>query len=205
MNDLHNFGSIAIGVDIQNDFCPGGSLAVPFGDEVVKPFNKIGQITRKNGGLVIFTRDWHPKKTSHFNNWPPHCIAGTKGAEFHRDLIVEPQDIIVSKGMGVDENAYSGFDGITENGESLKDIIYKESNKFQKIVILVGGLATDYCVKATVLDALEVSKQLGSKSLGVIALRHCMRAVNINPDDGDKAMQDMRLAGVMYGDPIGAM
>ena len=196
-------GSVMIGVDMQNDFCPGGSLAVPHGDEVISPFNTMAEITRNQGGIVVFTRDWHPANTSHFDKWPPHCIADTQGADFHANLVVKANDLIISKGIGADEDGYSGFDGKTNAGETLESIILSEAYKHNKIAIFVGGLATDYCVKATVLDALKISHDLGDKSLGVIALRHCMRAVNLHPDDEEKALAEMREAGVLWGEPIG--
>src|SRR5262245_5599635 len=170
-------------VDVQNDFCPGGSLAVAHGDEVVAPLNKlIGEFLGR-GEPVFKTRDWHPAKTKHFamygGTWPVHCVAGTTGAEFHQDLADDARATIVSKGTNESADGYSGFDG-TNLGQLLKDEEVKE--------VWVGGLATDYCVKHTVLDALR-------EGFEVKALADAMRAVNVNPDDGAKALAEMRAAG----------
>ncbi|HJZ83469.1 MAG TPA: bifunctional nicotinamidase/pyrazinamidase [Pyrinomonadaceae bacterium] len=170
-------------VDVQNDFCPGGSLAVAHGDEVVAPLNKlIGEFLGR-GEPVFKTRDWHPAKTKHFamygGTWPVHCVAGTTGAEFHQDLADDARATIVSKGTNESADGYSGFDG-TNLGQLLKDEEVKE--------VWVGGLATDYCVKHTVLDALR-------EGFEVKALADAMRAVNVNPDDGARAIAEMRAAG----------
>ncbi|QQG45195.1 MAG: nicotinamidase [Candidatus Sungiibacteriota bacterium] len=151
-------------VDVQNDFCLGGSLPVPNGDKVVEPLNRmIGKAAKKDGGLIIASRDWHPRETNHFaefgGRWPVHCVQGTKGAEFHPGLLL-PADkaIIVSKGMAKDEDAYSAFQGsavlttaddITTVTMYLRDIL----GGCGVDTLYIGGLATDYCVKATALDA----------------------------------------------------
>lgn len=189
---------MAIGVDIQNDFCPGGSLAVPYGDEVVAPFNKVADTVRSLGGLIVFTRDWHPETTNHFDTWPPHCIANTRGAAFHSDLDVQTNDIIISKGTMVDEDAYSGFQGFAVDGRSLKEIIETKLQKIQKIILFMGGLATDYCVKATVLDALTLKDTIGKNRIEVFAIPQAMRAVNINPNDGKEAQLAMQQAGTRF-------
>ena len=194
----HEQSYIAVGVDIQNDFCPGGTLAVPGGDQIVTPFNEIAATTRASGGKVVFTRDWHPATTNHFDEWPIHCVADTPGAEFHPDLLIAPQDTIISKGMGVNEDAYSGFQAVSDTGETLESIVQAELARSEHVYMLIGGLATDYCVKATVLDALLLRKKLGTDRLGVIALEHCMRAVNIGAEDGIKAMHEMREAGAQF-------
>lgn len=197
--NTHENAYIAVGVDIQNDFCPGGTLAVPGGDQVVSPFNEVAASVRVSGGKVVFTRDWHPATTSHFDAWPAHCIAGTDGAAFHPDLYIAPQDTILSKGTFVDEDAYSGFQGRSADGETLEAIVRAELVKSERVFMLIGGLATDYCVKATVLDALELSKKIGQDKLGIIALEHCMKPVNISPTDGKDALHTMRQAGAQFG------
>ncbi len=194
----HNAFPIAVGVDIQNDFCSDGNLAVPNGDGIIEPFNALAQQTRDAGGLVVFTRDWHPAQTSHFDDWPVHCVENTIGAAFHSALDVQSQDIILSKGMGTTENAYSGFDGISPHGITLEDIVETELAKHAKAVMLIGGLATDYCVKATLLDALALQERIGEHKLAVIALENCMKAVNIVADDGAKAIETMKAHGVEF-------
>lgn len=170
-------------VDVQNDFCPGGSLAVAHGDEVVAPLNKLIGEFLDRGEPVFKTRDWHPAKTKHFQAyggiWPVHCVQGTHGSEFHQDLSDDPRATIVSKGMNESADGYSGFDG-TNLARLLKEEDVNE--------VWVGGLATDYCVKHTVLDAVR-------EGFEVKALADSMRAVNVNPDDGAKAIEEMRAAG----------
>ncbi|MBV9928945.1 MAG: nicotinamidase [Acidobacteria bacterium] len=169
-------------VDVQNDFCPGGSLAVAHGDEVVGPLNRLIKEFLERGEPVYQSRDWHPAATKHFQayggTWPVHCVQNTHGAEFHKDLIEDPRVRVVSKGLG-DEDNYSAFDG-TALAEELRREGVEE--------VWVGGLATDYCVKNTVLDA----RRAGFR---VRALRDAMRAVNLQPGDDQRALAEMRAAG----------
>ena len=170
-------------VDVQNDFCPGGSLAVAHGDEVVAPLNRLIKEFLDRGEPVFKTRDWHPEKTKHFaaygGTWPVHCVQNTRGAEFHPDLSDDPRVTVISKGFDESADGYSGFDG-TQLGKMLRDDGVEE--------VWVGGLATDYCVKETVLDA----RREGFK---VKALADAMRPVNVKPDDGKKALEEMSAAG----------
>lgn len=170
-------------VDVQNDFCPGGSLAVAQGDEVIAPLNKLMKEFLDRGEPVFKTRDWHPAKTKHFEDyggtWPVHCVQNTPGAEFHADLSVDPRVTIISKGIDESADGYSGFDG-TDLAQILREQEVKE--------VWVGGLATDYCVKHTVLDALR-------QGFEVKALADAMRAVNVSPNDGEQAIEEMRNAG----------
>ena len=171
-------------VDVQNDFCPGGALAVAHGDEVVAPLNKLISEFLERGTPVFKTRDWHPAKTKHFadygGTWPVHCVQGTRGAEFHASLTDDPRVQVVSKGLG-DEDSYSAFDG-TDLASQLRKLGVEE--------VLVGGLATDYCVKNTVLDALK-------EGFAVKALKDAMRPVDLKPGDGDRAIEEMRAAGAV--------
>jgi nicotinamidase/pyrazinamidase len=170
-------------VDVQNDFCPGGSLAVAHGEEVVAPLNKLMREFLDRGEPVFKTRDWHPEKTKHFQmyggTWPVHCVQNTKGAEFHPDLLDDPRVTVVSKGFDESADGYSGFDG-TRLAETLREENVEE--------VWIGGLATDYCVKETVLDA----RRHGFK---VKALADAMRPVHLNPADGEKAVTEMSAAG----------
>ena len=169
-------------VDVQNDFCPGGTLAVAHGDEVVAPLNKLIAEFLERGAPVFKSRDWHPAKTKHFadfgGTWPIHCVQGTKGAEFHPALTDDSRIQVISKGLG-DEDSYSAFDG-TNLASQLRERGVEE--------VLVGGLATDYCVKNTVLDALK-------QGFAVKALTNAMRPVELKPGDGDRAIEEMRDAG----------
>src|SRR5256885_10898826 len=170
-------------VDVQNDSCPGGSLAVATGDEVVAPLNELMKEFLDRGEPVFKTRDWHPPTAKHFaaygGIWPVHCVRNTPGAEFHPDLFDDPRITIISKGIDENADGYSGFDG-TNLAQILRDQKVKEG--------WVGGLATDYCVKHTVLDALE-------QGFEVKALAEAMRAVNVTPADGPQALEEMRAAG----------
>ena len=170
-------------VDVQNDFCPGGSLAVAQGDEVVAPLNKLMKEFLDRGEPVYKTRDWHPEKTKHFaiygGTWPIHCVQNTRGAEFHSDLLDDPRITVISKGFDERADGYSGFDG-TQLAQLLRDEEVKE--------IWVGGLATDYCVKETVIDGVH-------NGFKVKALADAMRAVNVKTDDGKKAIDLMKEAG----------
>jgi nicotinamidase/pyrazinamidase len=169
-------------VDVQNDFCPGGSLAVPAGDEVIEPLNRLIEEFLERGEPVFKTRDWHPPKTKHFadfgGTWPVHCVQHTEGAQFHPALFDNKHIRLISKGLG-DEDSYSGFDQ-TDLALQLHRLGVKE--------VWVGGLATDYCVKNTVLDALR-------NGFRVKAVQDAMRAVELNPGDGQRAIEEMKLAG----------
>ena len=172
-----------IAVDVQNDFCPGGSLAVAHGDEVIAPLNELVKKFLDRGEPVYKTRDWHPAKTKHFakygGTWPIHCVQGTPGAEFHGGLTDDPRITIISKGTDEGADGYSGFDG-TNLAQLLREKGVAE--------VWVGGLATDYCVKHTVLDARR-------EGFEVKALADAMRAVNLNPNDGADAIEEMKAAG----------
>lgn len=169
-------------VDVQNDFCPGGTLAVAHGDEVVEPLNKLIDEFLERGDPVYKSRDWHPPTTKHFQSyggtWPMHCVQNTKGAEFHPALRDDPRIEVISKGLG-DKDCYSAFDE-TDLATRMRD------QKVEEVV--VGGLATDYCVKNTVLDAVK-------HGFKVKAVENAMRPVDVNPGDGERAIEEMRSAG----------
>ncbi len=177
-------------VDVQNDFCPGGSLAVKDGDKVVEPINKMIAFAKANGWLIFFSRDWHPEVTSHFAKdggiWPVHCVQNTHGAEFHPNLKVS--GFVISKGMRNGENAYSAFDGNC-NGVSLL-MLAKSYINYGVEEFYVAGLATDYCVKATALDAVK-------QGFKVKLLLDGCRAVDLKPGDGQAATNEMKAAGVV--------
>lgn len=169
-------------VDVQNDFCPAGTLAVSGGDEVVEPLNRLIDEFLESGEPVYKCRDWHPEVTKHFadygGTWPVHCVQGTPGAEFHPELRDDSRIRVVSKGLG-DTDCYSAFDE-TNLAEDLR--------REGVVEVWVGGLATDYCVKNTVLDALR-------EGFKVKTLKNAMRAVDLNPGDGALAIEEMRNAG----------
>ena len=149
---------------------------------MVAPLNRLGQAFLERGHLVVKTRDWHLPVTKHFavygGIWPVHCVQDTTGAEFHPDLLDDPRIHLVSKGLG-DEDCYSGFDG-TDLADWLRTYNVEE--------IWVGGLATDYCVKNTVLDGLK-------EGFRVRLLTEASRAVEINEGDSLRAIEEMEAAG----------
>lgn len=175
-------------VDVQNDFCPGGALPVADGDKTVPVLNRYIEEFGKAGQPVFATRDWHPARTSHFTTgggpWPPHCIQGSRGAEFHPALKLPPDTVIVSAGMGPDEDGYSGFLGVDDRGAKLVELLRQRGIER----IFVGGLATDYCVKHTVLDALK-------EGFEVVLLEKAVRGVDLQPGDSDRAIEEMLRAG----------
>jgi len=177
-------------VDVQNDFCPGGALAVPNGDEVVQPLNQMIAFARAEDMPIIASRDWHPTKTSHFTEygglWPKHCLRDSPGATFHPELQLPPTAIIISKGIEKDENAYSAFEGLAEKAILLTDILDKEDVD----TLYIGGLATDYCVEATVLDA----RRFG---FTVYLLLDACRAINLHPLDNELSVKEMQNAGAI--------
>jgi nicotinamidase/pyrazinamidase len=177
-------------VDVQNDFCPGGSLPVANGDAVVPVLNRYIEQFATAGLPVIATRDWHPTKTSHFSTyggaWPPHCVQGTPGARFHSELKLPETAIIVSKGTAADADDYSGFQAVNSQGVPMAELL--RSRGVERVY--VGGLATDYCVKHTVLDALR-------SGFKVVLIEDGIRGVNLQPDDSLKAIEEMLHAGAV--------
>lgn len=172
-------------VDVQNDFLPGGSLAVPHGDEVIPVLNRYIALARSRGAPVFASRDWHPRNHSSFRArggpWPEHCVAGTPGAAFAPGLELPPEAVVISKAMREDADAYSSFEG-TDLAPRLRKLGVKH--------VLVGGLATDYCVLNTVRDALK-------SGFEVLLLRDAIRAVNVQPGDGERAERQMAQAGAV--------
>ena len=168
-------------VDVQNTFCPGGTLPVADGDKVVEPINKVMPLF---AGRVYASQDWHPANhisfTAQGGIWPVHAVQNTEDAALHPALNTSSITEVVHKGTLVDTDAYSAFDG-TSLANTLKHAGIRR--------VFVTGLATDYCVKATALDA----KAAG---LETVALTDAMRAVNVQPGDGDAAIAAMRDAGV---------
>jgi nicotinamidase/pyrazinamidase len=167
-------------VDVQNDFCPGGALAVPDGDAVVERVNRLAA----DASFVIATRDWHPPDHGSFAEnggpWPVHCVSGTAGAELHAGIERSRIGAIVDKGQARDREGYSGFEG-TELERVLREHGVDRVD--------VAGLALDYCVKATALDA----KRAGFE---VVVHRDATRAVEVQPGDAERAVEELRAAGI---------
>jgi nicotinamidase/pyrazinamidase len=177
--------------DVQNDFCPGGALGVSGGDAVVPVMNRYIARFGTAGASVFITRDWHPAKTKHFKAyggaWPPHCVQDTPGAAFHPDLALPADAVIVSKGMDPEEDAYSCFQAEDTSGMPFAAVLGERG--VQRLY--VGGLATDYCIRATVLDALR-------EGFEVVVLADAIRAVDVEPGDGERAIAEMRDAGARF-------
>jgi nicotinamidase/pyrazinamidase len=181
-------------VDAQNDFCPGGALAVADGDQIIQALNRYIDIFSKAHCPIFATRDWHPAKTSHFKDyggpWPVHCVQQSYGAEFHPALRLGSAAVL-SKGMAADQDSYSGFQATNSSGTLLADLLRRDGIER----IFVGGLATDYCVKHTVLDGL-------TQGFKVVLLADAVRAVNLAPNDGAVAIDEMIRAGAVRLDDI---
>lgn len=167
-------------VDVQNDFCPGGALPVGAGDEVVGVLNAYIRMFSGCGSLIFASRDWHPAQTRHFKEWPPHCLAGTSGAMFHPGLRFPADAVIISKGMTPDADGYSAFQGFDAEGVPFVERLRRKTVD----TVYIGGLATDYCVKHSVLDALGYG-------LRVYLLMDGVRGVNLRPDDERRAVAEM--------------
>lgn len=189
-------------VDIQNDFCPGGNLAVKDGDQIIPLINKL----QDKYDVIVATQDFHPANHKSFasNNpgkavgslgelggqvqvmWPDHCVQGTKGAEFHPDLDLSKVDKVFPKGTNKEVDSYSGFfDNDKLSSTGLADYLKEK----EVTTVDVVGLALDYCVKATALDA----NQLGFNTRVILA---ATKAVNLNPDDDQKTIKELADAGV---------
>ncbi|HEX2046067.1 MAG TPA: bifunctional nicotinamidase/pyrazinamidase [Gaiellaceae bacterium] len=181
-------------VDFQNDFTPGGALAVPEGDAVGGPIAEL----LDEFDLVVATRDWHPPEHGSFTGvdvdpaawsgvdppsiWPVHCVQGTPGAELHPSLERAKVDVVIDKGQDPNSQGYSGFQD-TRLGDLLRERGVDR--------LFVTGLATDYCVKNTVLDALALG-------FDVTVVEDAVRGVEVNPGDSARAVDEMREAGAVF-------
>lgn len=171
-------------IDMQYDFLPGGSLGVPEGDQVLAPINEAMARFAALGLPVYASRDWHPENHISFAErggpWPPHCVAETRGAAFSDELALPANTVIISKADSADADAYSAF-----NGTALAEHLRQHG----VTRVFVCGLATDYCVLNTALDAR-------TEGFETVILPEAMRAVNVQPQDGERAIARMREAGV---------
>jgi nicotinamidase/pyrazinamidase len=165
-------------VDFQNDFTPGGALAVPDGDAIAAPLGRL--LDRFE--LVIATRDWHPPGHSSFSIWPVHCVQGTPGAELHPALDRTKVDVVLDKG---DDPGSPGYSAFVDTG---LDARLRESGVDR---LIVAGLATDYCVRATVLDARAAG-------FDVVVVEDAIRGVDVEPGDSERAIAEMKAAGAVF-------
>lgn len=179
-------GDALLIIDVQNDFLPGGNLGVPHGDEVIPSLNNYLRIFIAHHLPIYATRDWHPAQHCSFHSqggkWPAHCVAGTSGAEFAATLQLPDSTIVISKATMPQEDAYSGFQH-TNLDASLR------SSGIQRL--LIGGLATDYCVLNSVRDALSHGYQ-------VYLLIDAIRAIDAQPGDGLRALDEMKSLGAQF-------
>jgi nicotinamidase/pyrazinamidase len=177
-------------VDVQQDFCPGGALPAEGGTRIIPALNRAIARAHAAGWPIYASRDWHPPVTSHFKayggDWPPHCVQGTPGAAFHPDLRL-PEDVtVISKGQDPGAPGYSAFEGRTPDGRMFADDL-----RARGITRLyVAGIATDYCVKASALDARR-------EGLDVVVLRDAVTGIDVGPGDVDRALTAMEAAGVV--------
>lgn len=176
-------------VDVQNDFCAGGALEVHEGDQVVPVLNAYAERFRALGLPVYASRDWHPRQSKHFAEfgglWPVHCVQGTDGARFHPGLDVLAPENIVSTGTDVKDDGYSAFEGHFPDGKTFEERLTAD----QVDHLYVGGLATDYCVRQSALDAEKSGRR-------VTLLLDAIRGVELHPGDSAQAIADMTLAGI---------
>jgi len=172
-------------VDPQNDFMPGGSLPVPDGDSIIPVVNRLIELFNSNNAPVFISRDWHPPDHCSFigegGKWPPHCVKDTEGALFHPDLILPESSEVIDKAVIKEPDAYSAF-----QDTGLANIL-----KIRGLTdIYTCGLATDVCVRSTVLDGLRAGFKM-------YVIEDAARAVEINPGDGEKAICEMEAAGAV--------
>lgn len=186
--------NVFVGVDIQNDFIDG-SLAVREGEQVVAPANAVAAAVRESNGRVAWTRDWHPATTPHFETWPVHCVQETDGAAFPDDLDIRDEDHIISKGMG-QTDGYSGWEGVDQtDGQTLDTLITPQPH--ERVRVFIGGLATDYCVKATTLDILTRYRETDDIRVKTYLIRDAIRGVEMNDGDTQAALDAMNEAGAI--------
>lgn len=209
---------INIVVDEQNDFFPGGALGVEGGDAVIDPTNAITAWTDQLDGIVIRTGDRHPRETAHFAEnggiWPVHCVAGTEGAEFRADLNIKSTDARADKGLSLVDDGYSGTEAIIRTPASKAMAIVEDLPESERTVetvirrverrnralglrtlVLIEGLATDYCVRATGLGTAEITDR---EWTDIVVLEDAIAAVNLAYDDGEKAIAEMKASGIKF-------
>lgn len=172
-------------VDVQNDFCPGGSLGVKTGDKIAEKMTSVAKAFADKGARIFATQDWHPEGHSSFADqggpWPDHCVQGTKGAELHPALKLPEGTHMIKKGASQDKDAYSGF---------IDSDLEAELKKSEITRVFVGGIATDYCVLNTVIDAAAVGFE-------TYVLTDAVAAVDVEPGDGLRALHLMQAKGAV--------
>lgn len=167
-------------VDVQNDFCRGGALAVRDGEHVVPVINKL----MDRFDIVIASKDWHPEKTKHFIKWPVHCVQNTFGAAFHPQLDAEKIQEVFLKGTGTEDDGYSAFEATSNNLEQFLKAHHVDD-------VYVCGLATDYCVLSSALDAHQ-------KGFHVLVVEDAVRGVEVVKGDVARAIEEMKHKGIVF-------
>jgi len=167
-------------VDVQNDFCPGGALAVPNGDRVVPVINGLMDHFR----VIVASKDWHPRNSAHFKAWPAHCVQDTPGAEFHPGLHADRIGKVFLKGTSSKDDGYSAYEATNGDLEG-----YLKQRTIEELYVV--GLATDYCVKQSALDGAK-------KGFRTIVVTDAVAPVDVRPGDGDRAIEEMKAAGVEF-------
>ena len=177
-------------VDLQNDFCPGGALPVADGDRVIAPINRAARFFAAARLPVLASRDWHPPVTGHFREfggaWPAHCVQGTPGAAFHPALRLPEGTVLLSKGMDPELDGYSAFEGVTADSRPLAGLL----GELAVQRLFVCGLATDYCVLSTALEALR-------RGFEVTLLTNAVAGVDAVPGASAGAIEEMKKAGAL--------
>lgn len=198
MTLAHTHHSALLVVDVQNDFCTGGALAVPGSEQVVDAINRHLADAVARGIPVYASRDWHPPVTTHFQSyggaWRAHCVQGSPGARFHPDLKLPSAAVVISKGQDSERPGYSALEGHTPDGTPfLTDLANRGITR-----LYVGGLATDYCVKHSVVDALAAG-------LEVVVLGDAIAGVDANAGDSQRAIDEMLAKGAALAAGDGAL
>ena len=179
-------GDALLVVDVQNDFCPGGALAVAEGDRVVPVLNAWIDRAKRAGAVIFASRCWHPRGHVSFRErggpWPPHCVQNTPGAEFHPDLHLPSGTPIISKGIDRDHDEYSVFAAAADIAARLREHAVRR--------VFIGGLTLDYCVRETALDGLR-------SGFAMHVIRDATRPVEARAGDGERAVAEMRAAGAV--------
>ncbi len=178
-------------VDMQNDFCPGGALAVAGGDGIVPVINRYIGIFRERGYPIIASRDWHPLETRHFVKfggiWPEHCVQRTSGAVFRAGLLLPPHTLVFSKGMDPERDDYSALQATNEEGKPMTEFLGEKGIR----ELYLCGLATDYCVRETALEGLRLA-------FSVTVLVDAVAGVDLLPGDSQRAMEELKITGAHF-------
>jgi nicotinamidase/pyrazinamidase len=181
--------TLLLEIDVQNDFCPkDGALAVRNGGEVIAPLNALAAAIAAKGGRVAATQDWHPAGHCSFSTWPEHCVQGSRGAALHDRLDLRPVSLIVRKGFRKDLDSYSAF---FENDRTTPTGIEGWIRFLGIETVIIGGLATDYCVFYSAMDC----KRLG---FAAVVVSDAIRGVDIPAGSAEKAIAEMKAAGIAF-------